>query len=302
MYVERKRYSLVSIRPYAFYTLTTEPITHLSLNIGSGEDELLLVGIRVIPAGRDGSTVLARTLNHGEPDSGEGIVLQPGERLLFPPGSIKATVQDIDRVNTPDSYGYAVIANTVWTWLQIGPSPDPKFFEYLFAAARRLDSAHALCVSVMSEFGNNANWLSIKSRERVFRALGNAELMCIALNRADMMIKDIVAMWPVATTLPDEVDTILPALSAIRNAFEHIDERAMGRARHEHETDAVSIFNQIEFVTSGILRYANYSPDLRSQVIPALIASRTFIFGVATERGGSAKTVNVPIDFGTYIP
>ena len=282
--------------------MTTEPITYLSFNIGSGKDELLLVGIRVIPTGRDGSTVLARTLNYGEPDSGEGIVLQPGERLLFPPGSIKATVQDIDRVNTPDSYGYAVVANTVWTWLHIGPSPDPKFFEYLFAAARRLDSAYALCVSAMSEFDNNPDWVLTKSRERVFRALGNAELMCIALNRTDMMIKDIVATWSVATTLPDEVDTILPALTAIRNAFEHIDERAMGKARHEQQTDALSIFDQTEFVTSGILRYANYSLDLRSQVIPALIASRKFIFDVATERGGLAKTVNVPFDFGTYIP
>ena len=151
-----------------------KPITYLSFNIGSGIDELLMVGIRVIPTGRNGSTVLARTLNYGEPDSGEGIVLQPGERLLFPPGSVKATIQDI--------------------------------------------------------------------------------------------------------------------------------ERAMGQARHEQQTDALSIFNQIQFVTSGVLRYAGYSLDLRSQVIPALIASRKFIFDVAIERGGRAKTVNVPIDFGVYTP
>ena len=282
--------------------MTDESITYLSFNMGAGIDELLMVGIRVIPTDRDGSTVLARTLNYGEPDSGEGIILQPGDRLLFPPGSVKATIQDIDHVNIPDSHGYAVIANTVWTWLQIGPSPDPKVFEYLFAAARRLDSAHALCVSAMSEFDNNPDWLSTKNRERVFRALGYSELMCIALNRADMMIKYIVAKWSVATTVPAEVDTILPALTAIRNAFEHIDERAMGKARHEQETDALSIFNQIEFVTSGILRYADYSLDLRSQVIPALIASRKFIFDVAIKMGGDAKTVNVPIDFGTYTP
>ena len=114
------------------------------------------------------------------------------------------------------------------------------------------------------------------------------------------MIKGIAAKWLVAATVPDEVDTILPALTAIRDAFEHIDERAMGNARHEQQMDALSIFNQVEFVTSGILRYANFSLDLRSQVIPALIASRKFIFDVAIEKGGRAKTVNVPIDFGTY--
>ena len=90
--------------------------------------------------------------------------------------------------------------------------------------------------------------------------------------------------------------TQLPALTAIRNAFEHIDERAMDNAGYEHP----SIFDQIEFVTSGILRYADFSLDLRSQVIPALIASRKFIFDVAIEKGGRAKTVNQPIDFGTY--
>ena len=285
-------------------TMTVKPITYMSFNLGSDADvdSQLLVGLRVIPTSRDGSTVLARTLNYGELDSGEGIVLQPGERLLFPPGSVKVTIQDIDRDNTPDSDGYTVIANTVWTWLQIGPSPDQNFFNYLFAAARRLDSAHALCVSTISEFDNPPDELFIKSRARIFRALGNAELMCIALNRADRMVKDIAAKWLVAATVPDEVDTILPALTAIRDAFEHIDERAMGNARHEQQTSALSIFNQVEFVTSGILRYANFSLDLRSHVIPALIASRKFIFDVAIEKGGRAKTVNVPIDFGTYTP
>ena len=284
--------------------MTVKPITYMSFNLGSDADvdSQLLVGLRVIPTSRDGSTVLARTLNYGELDSGEGIVLQPGERLLFPPGSVKVTIQDIDRDNTPDSDGYTVIANTVWTWLQIGPSPDQNFFNYLFAAARRLDSAHALCVSTISEFDNPPDELFIKSRARIFRALGNAELMCIALNRADRMVKDIAAKWLVAATVPDEVDTILPALTAIRDAFEHIDERAMGNARHEQQTSALSIFNQVEFVTSGILRYANFSLDLRSHVIPALIASRKFIFDVAIEKGGRAKTVNVPIDFGTYTP
>ena len=284
--------------------MTIEPITYMSFNLGAaaGIDDLFLVGIRVIPTGRDGSTVLARTLNYGELDSGEGIVLQAGERLLFPPGSLKVTIQDIDRDNTPDSNGYAAIANTVWTWFKIGPSPDQLSFNYLFAAARRLDSAHALCVSAMSEFDNPPHEPFIKSRARIYRALGNAELMCIALNRADNMIKGIATTGVVATTVPDEVDTILPALTAIRNAFEHIDERAMGNARQEQQMDALSIFDQIEFVTSGILRYANYSLDLRSQVIPALIASRKFIFDVAIEKAGRAKTVNVPIDFGTYSP
>ena len=58
--------------------MTIKPITYMSFNLGpdAGVDDNL-VGIRVIPTGRDGSTVLARTLNYGELDSGEGIVLEP---------------------------------------------------------------------------------------------------------------------------------------------------------------------------------------------------------------------------------
>ena len=53
-------------------------------------------------------------------------------------------------------------------------------------------------------------------------------------------------------------------------------------------------------LVSTIAIRPHFSLDLRSQVIPALIASRKFIFDVAIEKGGRAKTVNVPIDFGTY--
>ena len=279
--------------------MPNKPITYMSFDLGpdAGVDDLM-VGIRVIPTGRDGSTVLARTLNFGEPDTGEGIVLGPGERLLFPPGSVKVTIQDIDRENSPGSGGYAAIANTVWTWLQIGPSPDQSLFNYLFAAARRLESAHALWFSAMNEFNNLPDESFIRTRARIYRALGNIELMCIALNRVGRMIRDIPARFLVSATIPNEVGSILPALTAIRNAFEHIDERAMGNARREEQTDALSIFDQTDFVTSGVLSYANYSLDLRLQVIPALVAGRKFIFDVAIEKGGAEKVVNIPIKFG----
>ena len=70
--------------------MTNKPITYMSFNLGpdAGVDDLM-VGIRVIPTGRDGNTVLARTLNYGESDSGEGIIVGPSDRLLFPPGSVK---------------------------------------------------------------------------------------------------------------------------------------------------------------------------------------------------------------------
>ena len=126
------------------------PIRYMSLNLGPivGANDALM-GVRVVPSGRDGNKVLGKTLNFGEPDSGDAIIVLPGEKLFFPPGSLKLTIQDIDRENSLEPDGYAALSNTVWTWLQPPGPPDPDLFRFLFAAARRLDTAHNLCVSAL---------------------------------------------------------------------------------------------------------------------------------------------------------
>lgn len=276
---------------------TTQTITHIGIHLGpdiNANDAV--VGVRVVPDGKNSNEVYGRTLNFGEPDSGESIKLEVGEKLVFLPGSVNVTLQDVDRYADPEPDGYATIANTVWTWLQIPPLRNEAFFNYLLAASRRLDTAHALCVSVLREIDNySSNEPFIKTRARVFKALGHAELMCIALNRAIMMIKDAHDKVSATTTVPNEIGTIQEAVLAIRNAFEHIDERAMGNARKEDSADAMSIFNQADLI-SGILRYANHSLDLKAEVIPALIVARKFIFDVVAE-AGTTKTINFPIEF-----
>ena len=69
----------------------------------------------------------------------------------------------------------------------------------------------------------------------------------------------------------------MEAVLAIRNAFEHIDERAIGKAHRENPKDAMSVFHQSEFFTSGVLRYAGHALDIRGEAVPALIAGRRFI-------------------------
>ena len=160
------------------------PIRSMSFNLTSevGADDIL-VGVRVVPAGRDGSTVLGRTLGYDETDAGEAITVRPGETLHFPPGSIRVFLRDIDRESKPSSDGYAAIANTIWTWVQVGSPPDPVLFRLLFATARRLDTAHALCAAALRAL-SGPDEPFIKARARIFESLGHAELMCVALNRA----------------------------------------------------------------------------------------------------------------------
>ena len=275
---------------------TAKTITHIGVHLGpdiNGNDAV--VGVRVVPNGRNSNKVYGRTLNFGEPDSDESIRLEVGEKLVFPPGSVSVTLQDVDRYADPEPDGYTTVANTVWTWLQIPPLRNKAFFNYLLATSRRLDTAHTLCVSVLQEIGNYpSNEPFIKTRARIFKALGHAELMCIAFNRAIKMIENAHDKVSATTTVPNEVNTVQKAVLAIRNAFEHIDERAMGNARQEVPADAMSIFNQADLI-SGVLRYANHSLDLKAEVIPALIVARKFIFDVVAE-AGNTKTINSPIE------
>ena len=264
-----------------------KPITHVSLHTGPEDDESeFLVGIRVVPAGRKGNIVYGRTLNHGEPDSGEGIQLKPGETFQIPPGGLRVTIADVDRYAEAGDDGYAPVANTVWTWLQIPPHDhkSEEFVRYILAAARRLDMAHSQCNSVLRFLDDPTDEKGFPAREAFFDAYGHAELMCVALGRAVRMITGARKNISARAAVPLEVDKIEEAISAIRNAFEHIDERAVGKARGESPADAISVFRQSDF-PSGVLRYANYSIDLRAEVLPALIAGRQFIVDAATKAG-----------------
>ena len=278
--------------------MTIGPVTYISINLGPkvGEDDFL-AGVRVVPAGRDGNRVYGRTLNHGETDSGEGISLEAGETLEFPPGSISVTMADVDRYAEPGSDGYAPVANTVWTWLAIRPfEPDRIFVNYLMAAARRLDAAHAHCSGALAGLAEHPDEKGFRAREAMFDALGDAESMCVALSRAIRMITQAQTTISVPTEVPAEITAIEGTLLAIRNAFEHIDERAVGKAHREDPADAVSVFDQSDFFAAGVISYAGLTLGIRDEVIPALVAGRRFIVEAAT-KAGLRKTITEPIEW-----
>ena len=275
-----------------------EPITHISLNIGptvGGDD--CVVALRVVPDGRDGNTVHGRTLNFGEPDSGEAITVGSGEELVFRPGSVKVAIADVERFIALDPVSNT-ISNLVWSWLNIPPVPDPDFFNYSFAMARRIDRVYALHSSIMSDMNTNDDEPFVNNRARLFSTVGDVEIMCITMNRAIEMIKRAGDMISAATRVPAEVDAIHEALLAVRNAFEHIDERAIGKAIKEGPTDARSIFDQTSVIQSGVVSYAGQSLNLKTDVPPALDAARHFVRDVITERGTTKTASGTQIKFG----
>ena len=125
-------------------------------------------------------------------------------------------------------------------------------------------------------------------------SLGDAESMCIALSRAVRMIAGARASISIPTAVPQEINAIEDDVVAIRNAFEHIDERAVGKAHREGQHDAMSVFDQSDFFASGVLRYAGRSLDTCDEVMPALISGRRFILEAAAQ-AGLTKTITEPI-------
>ena len=282
--------------------MTTKPITHISFNLGPdvGANDIV-IGKRVVPNGTASLEVYGRTLDIGEGDNDEEIIVPSGYKLVFPPGSVKVALEDIDKHAEPEPDGYAAIANTVWTWLQIPPSQTYPFFHYMLAIARRLDVAHALYVSTLRQLVSIPNEHFMRTRDRVFNAVSSAESMCIALNRAILMITSAQAKLSVNTRVPAAINAVKESTQSIRNAFEHIDERALGQSRAETPMEAMSIFNQAELATSGRLRYANHVLELQGQVLPSLIAARQFVYDVIAD-AGTTKTVNARIEFGPLYP
>lgn len=270
------------------------PITYISVNLGPevGSDDSV-IGVRVVPTVRRGRTVYGRTLNFGEPDSGEAIRVKPGDTLIFPQGSVKITIMDVDRYSEAEQDGYAPVANTVWSWLAIPPRTfGASVYNYLLSVARRLDIAHVHCMGALRGLSESSGQSSFrKTRAALFDALGHAESMCIALSRAIGMIRQAEAKVSVKVPVPDAVTVIEDGVKSIRNAFEHIDERAEGKARQQGPSDAMSVFDQSDFFSSGILRYAGNSLDISGEAVPAMVAGRQFIVEEAAAEG-SIKTIS----------
>ena len=250
----------------------------------SGQGELLFSG-RVVLSRREGKNVYLRSLRPGEEDTGEGVRIEAGERVLIDAGDLSFNSRQIDAsLSSPGTGGYAPVANTIWTWYQVAPRPG-EFFLLFFALARRTDAAHALWSAAIEARDEAREKKGTPRRTAAFELLATAEMMVIALHRCFEMMEGLRASFCPALPIPASVQTIRRAVKEIRHAFEHIDDRARGRI-DPHGTvdpDALTIFNQPGFVHSSLLRYRGHALNLETEVIAALLDAREFIMKAIDE-------------------
>lgn len=245
-----------------------------------------LIGGRLVPDGREGNIIYARTLQRGEEDTGEGVHVEAGEQLVIRAGGFVIDSQDIDEYHNPIlSSGYRPVANTVWTWHQFAKE-QLGFFLFSSALARRTDAAHALWVSAIKTRDEARKEAGIPHRQANIHALAAAEVAIIALGRCYRMVRVLVEKYCPGMDIPQSVTKTEDAVLEMRNAFEHIDERAEGKVspRRVNVVDALTIFNQPDFVQESVLRYKNYELNFESDVIVALISCRELIMEAVDER------------------
>ena len=128
---------------------------------------------RLVPIRREGNIVYARSLRRGEEDTGEGVPLERGDRLV---GEFVVNARDIDEhYNSKGLGGYRSVANTVWTWHRLAQE-ELGFVLFVFALARRTDAAHTLWASVMEGHERGRKEGAIAQRKTNFNSLAAAEI------------------------------------------------------------------------------------------------------------------------------
>ena len=265
--------------------LTDEQRGELSTATSNQTDGDFLLAGRLVPLGRKGNIVYARSLRPGEEDTGEGVHVKAGEQLVIPAGELIINSREVDAYYNPaGTGGYAPVANTVWTWYQIAPEAL-GFFLYFFALARRTDAAHALWASAIQARDDAREAKGIPQRQGALNALATAEMAVIALHRCFKMVYGLVEKFSPGLQVPASVDKIHAPVMEIRHAFEHIDERAQGKINQQKtHPDALTIFNQPDFMNSSVLQYKTLTLNLETEVIAALLDCREFIMNAIDKR------------------
>ena len=252
----------------------------MSEELSKAEGEFLLAG-RLVPAGREGNKVFARSLRPGEEDTGEGVKVGPGEQLIIRAGDLSISSSEIDAHSPTGLGGYAPLANTVWTWYSI-VNEQVGFFLYVFAMVRRLDAAHALWESAIERKDKARTEDGLVRRQGFFMALSEAEVAIIALHRAVDMLLKFHSIFAIGLEIPDHLRSLERVVRDMRHAFEHIDERAQGKINQAGKMDAeaLSIFDQPDFIDKSILHYRGEDLDFYEDVLKALLTSRELVMKI----------------------
>ena len=256
---------------------------HFTPDVGRTDD--MLASFRLVPDGREGTTVYGRTLRHGEVDTGQSVQLRPGDKVVLRPGAFEMSLETIDEqmaVRSDD--GYATVTNTLWSWLMIGAARPLSTVRFLLTTARRLDASHRLLRLVrekLTELENTEH--GIPRRNLLYEIIGVVEMAVVTLNRALQMASQINSKFALSTPFPSSVVTKLNDIKAIRDAYEHIEDRAFGLVRGKPHPDALSVFNHVRLIEDRVVVYGSHELNIDDEATQLLIETRSYLMMIAKE-------------------
>lgn len=131
----------------------------------------------------------------------------------------------------------------------------------------------------------------------MLRSLSLAELAIVAFGRTVDMLVPVQSLFTVRATLPASLAAKADAIRAMRNAFEHIEDRAFGNERGKPHADALTVFDQRAFFEGGLISYASHSLDMKVELPELFSLARAYICAVASEVGGFVRTTQDEVLF-----
>jgi hypothetical protein len=273
---------VVPFTPLHSVTINTNPTV--------GDTTGFVVGIPVAEDRRDDSRqeIWLRTLRLSEGTQTRRVRAPWGYKVTFDAGAVVLEIEWIDRMFPPDADGYAPLTNTLWTWMNIGLAPESEAVaRYLLAAARRLDVAHRGFHRILDNLETfNRGAPGPQTRLALFEIVGEVEITIVALSRAVDMAVTLDQLAPIKTPSPARVIAMRETLTELRNAYEHIEDRAQGQVRSKPDPQALTIFDWSTLFQERAITYAGHRLALEDLPL-VLLDTRTFL----KEAGAEAKSL-----------
>lgn len=260
-----------------------QAISHIGFNtVQEGGPETFMHGVRVVQVRREPGVVYARTLRKGEPDLGSRIHAYPGEQIKFEEGAIVAELDHIDELTEPTDSGYVPLTPALSIWFSIGIHDDNRV-RYCMAAARALDSVNYRLIDVeageqrLSEEGLGGRII----RAHIVRLIADVESALISLGRAVRMVHKAASLIGTTTPVPPLVTKLGPAINEIRHAYEHVEERSVGKVHQKVDPNALMIFDHARLLTQDEIAYGGHVLNIKTDVPAVTTEARQFIKIVA---------------------
>jgi len=260
--------------------IAVEHISHISHHTTEEGLDGYLLPQRVVPIRQDAGKVFARTLRYGEEDDGRRCHVRPGNDLVIE--DLQIQLDYVDEWEGQGVDGYVPLTPILWTWMTFGTHHSDEKRRYLLSAARRLDQAQSLFQRIQDLRQCDPKGAPAV-RRAAFELVGATELAVVALGRGVDMCMQAGPAIGASTTVPPDITTNCATVREIRNAYEHIEDRALGRVRSTPHPDALTIFNHDRVLIEGVIEYGTHQLDLTTDVPRIISAMRQFLKDVAGE-------------------